>query len=156
MGARTLYQVLSEAASRFGDAPALLQPGSSGYLIYSWTQYLRAAEEIAAGLASLGIAKGEIVALNSETRLDFYLADLGILTRGSIAAALYPNYPPAELVRTIASTGARVVFVEDPKTLGKLRPGSASQPKIAHWILLTGKAEGALPLEDLRAMGREG
>ncbi len=47
-----------------------------GYLTYSWNQYLRAAEEIAAGLRSLGIGKGDMVALNSETRLEFYLAEL--------------------------------------------------------------------------------
>ena len=50
-----------------------------------------------------------MVALNSETRLEFYLADLGILTNGSIAAAMYPSYPAADLVRTI-ETPARAPF----------------------------------------------
>jgi len=148
---RTLYQVLQEAARTYGDAPALRQPdGQGGYLVYSWKQYQEAAEEIAAGLRSLGIGKGEIVALDSETRLQFYLADLGILTAGSIAAALYPSYPPADLVRTLRSTGARAAFVEDPKTLENLRGAG-----LPHWILFTGEAEGALTLDALRALGRE-
>ncbi len=58
-------------------------------------------EEVAAGLRSLGIAKGETVALNSETRLQFYLADPGIMANGSIAAALYPSYPPKDFLRNI-------------------------------------------------------
>jgi long-chain acyl-CoA synthetase len=155
---RTLYQVLEETARVYGDAPALRQPAPDGrYTVYSWNQYRRAAEEIAAGLRSLGIAKGDIVALNSETRLEFYLADLGILTNGSIAAAMYPSYPAADLVRTIQTSGARAVFVEDTKTLRPLR-GAA----VAHWILLTGDAEGALAeaggvitLDALRGMGRD-
>ena len=96
MAARTLYHVLTETARQYGDATALHQPwGAEPYRACSWSQYQCAAEEIAAGLRELGVGNGEIVALNSETRLEFYLADLGIVTNGSVAAALYPNYPPA-------------------------------------------------------------
>ena len=148
---RTLYQVLQETARVHGDADALRQPLPDGtYLTYSWKQYLRAAEEIAAGLRSLGVGRGETVALNSETRLEFYLADLGILSNGSIAAALYPSYPPKDLVRTIEAVSARAVFVEDAKTLKMLR-GAA----VDHWVLLTGEAEGAMTLEGLRTLGRD-
>jgi long-chain acyl-CoA synthetase len=150
MAGRTTYQVLREAASLYADAPALRQPlGNGAYLTYSWNQYLRAAEEIGAGLRSLGLAKGEIVVLDSETRLEFYLADLGIMTIGGISAALYPSYPAPDLLRTIHDTGARIVFVEEPKTMRRLAGSS-----ICQWILLTGEAEGALTLDDLRVKGR--
>ena len=153
MAPRTIYQVLEETTLAYGDAPALHQPCPAlpgGYLTYSWNQYKQAAEEIAAGLRSLGIGKGDIVALNSETRLQFYLADLGILANGSIAAAMYPSYPPADLVRTLVATGARAVFVEDARTLEALRGAPAR-----HWIVLTGEAEGAISLDALRAFGRD-
>lgn len=150
MAARTIGQVLAETAGLYGDAVALRQPrGARAALTCSWTEYLRAAEEIAAGLRGLGVAKGDVVVLNSETRLEFYLADLGILTNGSIAAALYPSYPAADLVRTIRNAGADVVFVERPEMLWALR-----EAPVAHWILLTGEAEGALTLEQLRERGR--
>ena len=77
MNPRTIYQVLEESAAQFGDAPALRQPttgkdGQREYLTYSWNQYKTAAQEIAAGLRSIGIRKGDVVALDSETRLEFY------------------------------------------------------------------------------------
>ena len=147
---RTVYQVLEETARRHGDAPALRQPDGVSYITYSWNQYRQAVEEIAAGLRSLGLGKGDVVALNSETRLEFYLADLGIMTNGSIAAAMYPSYPARDLVRTIASAGAKAVFVEDPKTLQTLL-----EAPVRLWILLTGEAEGAVSLEGLRTLGRE-
>jgi long-chain acyl-CoA synthetase len=147
---RTLYQVLTESARLYGDAPALRQPAGHDYLSYSWKQYQQAAEEIAAGLHTLGIGKGDIVCLNSETRLEFYLADLGIITSGAIAAAMYPSYPPRDLIRTIEATGARAVVVEDPKTYKAL-----SGAQVELWILLTGEAPGALALDALRARGRE-
>jgi long-chain acyl-CoA synthetase len=144
---RTLYQVLEEAVRAHGDAPALIQGNSPPW---SWNQYLQAVNEIAAGLRALGIGKGDIVALNSETRLEFYLADLGILANGSVAAALYPSYPSKDLVRTMESAGACAAFIENPEMLEALR-----QAPVRHWILLTGRADGALALEDLREMGRK-
>jgi len=146
---RTVIQVLQDAARRYGDAAALHQPSESGYLTLSWKQYLQAVTEIAAGLRVLGIAKGDVVALNSETRLEFYLADIGIMANGSIAAALYPSYPAKDLLRNIEMSGASAAFVETPKMLAAIRSAS-----VRHWILLTGTAEGALTLEELRAQGR--
>jgi long-chain acyl-CoA synthetase len=150
VSARTLYHVLEEAARTFGDAPALRQPAGADYLTYSWGQYKRAADEIAAGLDALGIGKGDVVALNSETRLEFYIADLGIMANGSIAAALYPSYPPKDLIRTLEAVTARAVFVEDPKTLASLREAA-----VGHWILMTGEAEGAITLDALRRLGHD-
>jgi long-chain acyl-CoA synthetase len=150
---RPVYRVLRETALRQAAEPALCQPytqaGRREHLTYTWAEYLRAVEEIACGLHSLGVAKGEVVALDSETRLEFYLADLGIMAAGSVAAAMYPSYPAGDLVRTIRNTGARVAFVENGRTLKAL-----SEAPIERWILLTGEAEGAMTLAELREMGR--
>ncbi len=154
MNPRTIPQVLREAVDLYGNAIALHQPiaekGGRQYQTYTWPEYLRAVEEIAAGLRALGIGKGDIVALSSETRAEFYLADIGIMANGSISAALYSNYPPHESVRTIQACDAKAVFVEDQKAFHELRDAPVS-----HWILLTGHAEGALSLEQLREKGRE-
>ena len=145
----TIPEVLRQTAARFGDRLALRQPGKSGVQTWTWNQYLEAAEEIAAGLHSLGIGHGDHVAICSETRAEFYLADQGILTNGSVAAALYPSYPAADLLRTIELSEAKALFVEDPKILAALKSAS-----VQHFILLTGEAEGAISLATLRSHGR--
>jgi long-chain acyl-CoA synthetase len=68
---------------------------------------------------------------------------------GSVSAALYPSYPPEELKKTIGLSDARALFVEDPKTFAKLKGAS-----VQHFILLTGEAEGAISLAQLRSRGR--
>lgn len=157
MSLRTVFTALEEAAERYGELPALYQPGGPGdqgkYRVYSWAEYKRAAEEIAAGLRRLGIGKGDVIALDSETRAEFYLADLGIMANGSIAAALYGSYPTPDLVRTIRACGARAVFVQDPKTLDSLKE-AGDTPLSVQWILLTGESEGIFTLEQLRDEGR--
>ncbi len=151
---RTVFRVLEEAAELYGTAPALHQPftkdGKRQVHTVSWAEYRTAAAEIAAGLRTLGIRKGDVVALDSETRLEFYLADLGIMANGSVAAALYPTYPPKDLVATIQACDAKAVFVEDPKTLERLKEATVDK-----WILLTGEAPGAIMLDHLRQCGRE-
>src|SRR5665213_120349 len=154
MSARTMYAVLEETARNLGKAPALHQPiGKGNYQTYTWLEYQRAAEEIACGLRQLGIGKGDTVALHSETRAEFYLADLGVLANGSIAAALYTTYPLPDQAKHVKASHAKAVFMEDPKGMKALMEAGDSLAGL-HWILLTGESEGALTLEQLRAMGR--
>jgi long-chain acyl-CoA synthetase len=156
MTANTIPELLRNTAAQFGDRLALRQPAGKEVHTWTWNEYLEAAEEIAAGLHELGLGKGDHIALCSETRAEFYLADQGILMNGSVAAALYPSYPPEELQRTIEMADAKALFVEDPKTFAKLKGAAVFRDTgEAHFILLTGEAEGALSLETLRKLGRE-
>src|SRR5580704_2491712 len=138
----TSPELLRNAAARFGDRLALRQPAGKEVHTWTWNQYLEAVEEIAAGLHELGLGKGDHIALCSETRAEFYLADQGILMNGSVAAALYASYAPEELKRTIEMADAKALFVEDPKTFAKLKGASVFQDSGAHFILLTGEAPG--------------
>jgi long-chain acyl-CoA synthetase len=96
-----------------------------------------------------------VVAIHAETRAEFYLADLGIMANGSIAAALYTTYPVLDQIKNLRASDARAVFVEDAKSMQALLE-AAGQPALpVQWILLTGQAEGALTLDGLRASGRE-
>lgn len=149
MNPTTIPELLRSAAEKCADGMALRQPSGKDVRTWTWGEYLQAAEEIAAGLKALGIGKGDHVALCSETRAEFYLADQGILMNGSVAAALYPSYPAAELLKTIQAAEAKALFVEDPKTFAKLK-----QAAVERIILLTGEAEGATSLAELRRHGR--
>ena len=155
MGSCTIYSVLEEAARRHGKLPALHQPvGNGKYQTFSWIEYQYAVQEIACGLRHFGIGKGDIVALQSETRAEFYLADLGIMTAGSIAAALYTSYPLPNQVANLRASDAKAVFVEDPKSMQSLLDAAGGPPLAVRWILLTGEAKDTLTLEQLRREGR--
>src|SRR5258705_13918707 len=111
MNPRTIFQLLEDSAVRYGSSIALHQPvhenGQRKYQTYTWRQYADAALEIAAGLRTLGIRKGDIVVLDSETRAEFYLCDIGTIASGAIASALSRNYPPEELPTTMEPCRAK-------------------------------------------------
>jgi long-chain acyl-CoA synthetase len=153
MKGRTAFQLVEEAAAAYGNSAALHQPyyedGERKYRTYSWIEYRQIAQEIAVGLRVLGLSKGDIVAIDSLTRAEFYLIDLGILGSGCVSAALYPSYPAADLVAAIRASGAKTLVADNPETLSSLRAA-----EVSHRILLTGDEEGATSLDQLRRMGR--
>jgi len=156
MGLRTVYSLLEEAVTKYGDQVALHQPvlvdKQRSYQTWTWGAYRDAVREIACGLRAMGVHPGDIVALGSETRAEFYLTDLGIMTNGSIAAALYANSLPVDQAKALRTCGAKVVFVEDPKYLKTLR-GVGGDLDV-QWVLLTGFEEGVMTLAEVIARGR--
>jgi long-chain acyl-CoA synthetase len=154
VGPQNLYQLLSQCAARHGDAVALRQPrvrdGRRDYAETTWNEYRTAVEEVAAGLHTLGVVKGQVVAIHCETRAEFYLADQGIMACGAVAAAMYTSYPAADQVRTLAASGARVVFAQDGRNVEALRAAPVEK-----WIVLLGEPPaGAMTFDGLRAAGR--
>ncbi len=159
MAHTTVFSVLEEAAKAAGKAAALHQPIPSTkptkYRTYSWIEYRDAVREIACGLRQLGAGTGDFVALYSETRAEFYLADIGVMANGSVAAALYTANPVADNLKSLRAFGAKVVFVEDAKTKRMLSEGLRNNPLPLTWILLDGEEPHTLSLDGLRKMGRE-
>ena len=152
---RTIYNLIAATAEFCGSAPALHQPQrGGGYRTWSWIEYRQIAEEVAAGLHSLGVRRGDICGLASETRAEFYLADVGVMTNGSIAAAVYTSLPPFEQVRTLKNAEPKAIFVENAKMLKSLEAGGMSD-LAAHRIVLEGEAEGAISFDRLRQLGAQ-
>ena len=161
MPARTVFTALEDTARQYGDAVALYQPSGGkaggGYRTYSWNEWLRISAEIALGLRALGLRKGEIVCILSETRAEFYLTDVGIMAAGGVAAALYTAYPMLDLLGNIQSIATRFLFVENAKSLAELTGVAEAQgvklPE--HVVLMTGESTGATTLDEVQHVGRQ-
>src|ERR1700722_2344989 len=142
MKPRTVYTVLEETAAIYPDKPALHQPlGGGKYRSWTWREYRDTVQQIAVGIRELGVRKGGMVALQSETRAEFYLADIGIMTSGAISAALYTSLPYADQAKTLRASDAKVVFVENEKVMRALQDEG---PLDVKWILLTDDSVRAL------------
>jgi long-chain acyl-CoA synthetase len=157
MSARTVFAVLEETARQQGDRPALHQPlggKQGGYRTYTWNEWLAASREIALGLRALGLKKGDIVCILSETRAEFYLADLGVMGAGGVSAALYTSYPMPELAKNVRNSQPEVLIVENAKSFHALSEAlsGALPPNV---VLLMGEEPGTLSLAALREKGRQ-
>ena len=75
---------------------------------------------IAGALRSIGVKKGDKVAVISQTRSEWLLTDLAIQSCGAITVPIYPNISPETASFILKDSEAKVVFSEKPKNLEKL------------------------------------
>src|SRR5580700_12270107 len=150
MKPRTVYTVLEETAAIYPDKAALHQPlGGGKYRTWTWREYRDTVQQIAVGIRELGVPKGGMVALQSETRAEFYLTDIGIMTAGAISAALYTSLPYADQAKTLRASDATVVFVENERVMKALQD-AAGEPLDVRWVLLSDDSVRALGEQKMR------
>jgi long-chain acyl-CoA synthetase len=158
---RNVFTVLEETARVCGDAGALHQPlggKAGGYRTYTWNQWLANSREIALGLRQLGLKQGDIACILSETRAEFYIADLAIMGSGGVAGALYTAYPIPELARNLTSIQPRFLFIEDEKLWRELASALRAQGGVLpeQVIVMSGpSAEATRSLTDVQALGHQ-
>ncbi len=152
-GAASLGHLFLRAAERY-DGPALRYKRDGSWADISYPALGAAARAIARGLVALGIEPGDRVAILSDTRPEWTLADGGTLCAAAVVVPVYPTNSPEECHYILDHSGARAVFCEDAEQVAKLARIRARCPALEHVIVLAGEADGALSLAELRAAGQ--
>ncbi len=143
------------AATPNGQAFAVPNADDSGLVWHTWAQVGERAKAIAAGLRELGIGLEDRVAILSNTRFEWVLADLGINCAGAATTTVYPTTEPEDASYIIANSGSKVLMAENPQQALKI---SGTETSVTHVVLLDGQADaGATPpqltLAELEAKG---
>ncbi|WP_406860854.1 long-chain fatty acid--CoA ligase [Streptomyces sp. HUAS MG47] len=151
-----------------GEAYRYPVPSASGqgpdeWKSLTWGQAAERVFNIAAGLIDLGVRPEERVALASATRVEWILADLGVMCAGAATTTVYPSTNAEESSFILADSESRVLIAEDATQLAKARERRADLPELHHVVVLDaeGIEEGAegdpegwvLTLADLETRG---
>src|SRR3954463_11638836 len=146
---RSLGELGLAAADRYsGDA--MRAPGRPAI---TYAEFGRAIREIAGGLASLGVGVGDKVAILCGTVPEWPMADFGSFCAGATVVPVYHTNSPEECEYVLSHSGAKVILLEDAQQAAKIAQVRANLPELEHVIVLTGEAEGAITLADLRTRG---
>ncbi|MFE9250304.1 AMP-dependent synthetase/ligase [Streptomyces sp. NPDC007088] len=157
------------AATPDAEAYRYPVPSSSGsgpddWASLSWAQAAERVEAIAAGLIALGVRPEERVALASATRVEWILADLGIMCAGAATTTVYPSTNTSESAFILSDSESRVLIAEDAAQLAKARHSRAELPGLRHVVVLDTEGVDAdesdpegwlLTLADLEKSGTE-
>ncbi|MFE2888650.1 AMP-dependent synthetase/ligase [Streptomyces sp. NPDC059272] len=137
--------------------PAASGEGPDEWKSLTWAQAAEQVFAIAAGLIELGVQPEERVALASATRVEWILADLGILCAGAATTTVYPQTNADESTFILADSGSKVLIAEDATQLAKAREKRAELPELTHVVVIdpTGVETGdwVLTLAELEQRG---
>ncbi|MFE2554614.1 AMP-dependent synthetase/ligase [Streptomyces sp. NPDC059352] len=139
--------------------PAASGTGPDDWKSLSWGQAAERVYAIAAGLVDLGVQSEERVALASSTRVEWVLADLGVMCAGAATTTVYPQTNAEESAFILSDSESRVLIAEDAAQLAKAVERRADLPDLHHVVVIdaTGvESDGdwVLSLADLEARGR--
>src|SRR5438105_11770971 len=111
MNHRNLSAVHRAQAERLGAKTAVRFKRDGQWQDLSWEQYRADALACAAALADAGVRPGDRVAVLSENRVEWLLADLGLMTAGAVNVPPHTPLSAAQVQLQFADAGVRSAFV---------------------------------------------
>ena len=151
---RTVPEMIAARAALDPERAALQARASSGkWQTLFWGALDARRRSLAAGLASLGVRRGDVVAVVSPNSPEMLIAELAAQTLGAAVAPIFPGYAPEILHHCLSDSGARVAFVAGAAQ--QLLLSRARQ--VQHIVVLDGQPiagdERGLPLRALDEAG---
>jgi long-chain acyl-CoA synthetase len=145
----TLCEAFQRTAAVDQDAVALRTPGDAQTL--TWREYAQQVRQVAAGLAGLGVKRGDTVSLMMANRVEFYPLEVGAQHVGAISFSVYNTLPAEQLVYLFDNADTKVIMCE-AQYVDRIR---ASGADIDHIVCLDGSPEGTMSVDDLIAAGAD-
>ena len=136
---------------------AFLFPKNGGWETMSWGEVGREVRAISLGLVELGLDLEDRCAILSGTRVEWILADIGILCAGGAASTIYPTNTADECAYIIADSESRVVFAENQGQVDKLLEERANIPSVEKVVVIEGQGSPdgwVITLDALKTLGQ--
>ena len=145
------------AALRHAKSDALNHRSDGEWIHTSAATFVERVKKVALGLAALGIRPGDRIALLSENRPEWSIADLAILSLGAINVPIYTTQAVDQIEFILADSGTRAMFISNRKLFRHARPALANR-QLEHLIFFESDVaqdiERAMPLEELEDEGQ--
>jgi long-chain acyl-CoA synthetase len=106
----TLCSAFQATAAVDPDAIAVRSVGDTQQL--TWAEYADQARLVTAGLDSLGVGRGDTVALMMANRVEFYPIDVGAQHVGATSFSVYNTLSAEQLNYVLSNAAVRVMFAE--------------------------------------------
>src|SRR4051794_6967209 len=149
LDAATMCEAFQATAADYPDVPALRQPADG--LELTWGEYGARVRRTAAGLAALGLGRGDTFALMLTNRPEFFWVDTAAMHLGATAFSIYNTSAPEQIEYLLGDAGNRIIVTEQA-FVERILAVKPSIPTLEHVVVVDGPAEGAITLDELDAM----
>jgi long-chain acyl-CoA synthetase len=141
----TLCEAFQRTATIDPDGIALRTPGGTQTL--TWREYAAQVRQVAAGLAGLGVRRGDTVSLMMANRIAFFPLDVAAQHVGATSFSVYNTLPAEQMTYLFDNADTKVVICEE-QYVDRIRGTGAA---IKHIVCIDGSPAGTLSLDDLYA-----
>ena len=150
----TLNQLFLDAVAKFRRPDALQVKRNGRYEPISHEVLADRVRHAALGLAELGVHSGDRVAILSENRPEWAIADYACLMNGVTDVPVYPNLPSEQIAYILQDSGAVAIFVSNAEQAAKITPIRGECPALRHVITFAeSDANADMSLADVEARG---
>ncbi len=151
LSAETMCEAFQLTAAEYAAAPALRLKDSD--YAATWADYAEAVRKRAAGLAALGVERGDTVGFMLVNRPAFVLTDCAAMHLGATCFSVYNTSSP-EQIEYVVSDAANRVIVTEQAFLDRVLEARERVETLEHVVVVDGEApEGTISLSELEAMG---
>ena len=141
-------------AAEWADSPALRLKDSDYEA--SWRDYAETVRKRAAGLAKLGVGRGDTVGFMLVNRPALHLTDCAAMHLGATCFSVY-NTSSSEQVEYVVENAANRVIVTEQAFLDTVLAVRENVDTLEHVVVVDGEApEGTISIAELEAMGDAG
>jgi len=136
----TAPHLLCERARSTPDSVAFRSKHLGLYRERRWRDYAALVAHAAAALQSLGLAKGERVAIMGDVCEEWMICDLAAQSLGAISYGIYPTASQAEVDYQMRDGGAAIFIAEDQEYVDRVLPLADSLPDLRAIVVIDADA----------------
>ena len=141
--APTLARSILDRVAATPDRPAYRFPEPGGsWGAMTWREAGEEMRTLAAGLVALGLQPEDRVAIASNTRVEWILADGAAMLAGGANTTIYPSTGDDDFGYILSDSGARFLVAEDQKQADKALGQRSQLPELSRIILIDGDGDG--------------
>jgi long-chain acyl-CoA synthetase len=134
----TINRRFINAAGEYPNRPALSSKpsGAKSWVTLTYREVEERVRYFASGLRTLGVKRGDRVAMLSENRPEWAIADLASQAIGAITVSVYPTLPPSQVAHILSDSGSRAIIVSDANQLKKALKNPDVSPDLDIFITM--------------------
>jgi long-chain acyl-CoA synthetase len=117
--AGTLTGMFGESVRKFPEVPALMGKAKGSYMPITYRHMALQVRSFGRGLIALGVQRKDHIALLSENRPEWAIADMSFAHIGAVNVATFPNSPSNQAEYIISDSGSKVIVVSGLTQLKK-------------------------------------
>jgi long-chain acyl-CoA synthetase len=155
---RTLCHLFERNAQQYSSAAALSWKEGDGWVSMTWGEYREQVAHAAIGLAALGVAHGDTVAIMAANRREHVIIDQGAVHLGATPTTFYGTLAPEQVRYVAQNCSAKVAILENRDVMKRWLEIRDDLPDLEHIVLMehAEEFEGVHSLEQVMDAGRKG